>query len=255
MPSLDSFRFDHRRFTAASALLPEHSTDFMRLVKDIRYGSRFQFLIAEFNDEIYRDSLIHQLDLVLNAEGLQSFRLDVSRTAYADFSALEAKMWSLVADYQAIHVVDTGNWFDPIQWEAFNTRREAVAQGIPLRLIFWLTSKPISQLAVSAPDLWAWRSGVFSFTTTARVSAVEKPQFSNPVDTRSLPQRSKRIAELRTYLTAESQPPDDIRVMLLDELAELLRSIGQFDEALRIHQEEELPVYRKIGNVRSVAVT
>lgn len=255
MPSLDSFRFDHRRYTAASALLPEHSTDFMRLVKDIRYGSRFQFLIAEYNDVIYRDSLIQQLDLVLNAEGLQSFRLNVSRSEYADFSVLEAKMRSLVADYQAIHVVDSSNWFDPMQWEAFNTRREAVAQGIPLRLILWLTSEPIAQLALSAPDLWAWRSGVFSFTTTAHALTVENPQFSSPVDTRSLPQRSKRIAELRAYLNAESPPPDDIRVMLLDELAELLRSIGQLDEALCIRQEEELPVYQKLGNVKSVAVT
>lgn len=131
----------------------------MRLVKDIRYGSRFQLLIAGCNDEIYRDLLIQQLDLVLNAEGLHAFRLNVSHRAYTDFSALETEMRRLAADYQAIHVVDTDNWFDAMQWEAFNTHREAVAQDIPLRLIFWLASEPISQLALSAPDLWAWQIG------------------------------------------------------------------------------------------------
>ncbi|MBL6986803.1 MAG: tetratricopeptide repeat protein, partial [Methylobacter sp.] len=255
MEAIDTFRFDHQRYTSASSLHPQHNADFMRLVKDIRYGSRFQFLIAEYNDVLYRDFLIDRLDTVLTGEGLKPVRLDISRKTYSDFAALEAKMRKLAADYHAIHIIDTDNWFDAAQWEAFNIRREAVAQNVPLRLILWLDSKPISQLALIAPDLWAWRGGVFSFATTTHYSVPEPRQANSAFDTRSLPQRSKRIAELRSYLKSEPPPPDDIRLNLLDELAELLRSLGELDESLRIRQEEALPAYSKLGDLRSVAVT
>lgn len=44
-------------------------------------------------------------------------------------------------------------------------------------------------------------------------------------------------------------------LLLLDEHASRLYRRGQLDEALRIRTEEELPVYERLGDVRSKAVT
>jgi hypothetical protein len=43
-------------------------------------------------------------------------------------------------------------------------------------------------------------------------------------------------------------------LLLLDEHASRLYRRGQLDEALRIRTEEELPVYERLGDVRSVLV-
>lgn len=42
--------------------------------------------------------------------------------------------------------------------------------------------------------------------------------------------------------------------LLLDELADLLASIGELNEALRIRREEELPVYERLQSVRDLLV-
>lgn len=247
------FRFNHARHSAAAALQPQHIPDFQRLVKDLRFGSRFQFLIAEFNDVPYREALIRQIDEVLAAEKLRSARLVLSREAQPDFATVEAELRRLAAEYQAIHVIGGESWFDDARWQAFNIRREAVAQSVPLRLIFWLTTAPISRLAQLAPDLWAWRGGVFSFTIAATPMYEVPVLYNDPSDPRPMNERSKRIATLRAYL--QNTPADDIRLPLLAEMAGLYFSLGDLDEALRIYKQEQLPLCEKFGDVRLAAVT
>ncbi len=249
----ETYRFDQTRHHAAIELKPEHIPDFQRLVKDLRTGSRFQFLIAEFNDVAYRSELIARINDVLVVAGLCPGQLALE--THADFSAVETDLRRLAVDHQAVHILGGESWFDAVRWQAFNVRREAVAQGVPLCLIFWLTTAPISRLAQLAPDLWAWRGGVFSFSTIAPPLREAPVAQGGPVDARPLAERSKRIAVLREYLEAEPPLADDIRLPLLDEMAELYRSIGQLDEALRIRQQVTLPVFEKLGDVRSVAVT
>ena len=251
----DSFAFDYGRHLAAAGLRPEHYSDFQRLAKDLRYGSAFQLLIAEFNDVPYRDALIQRLDAVLADAGIRPARLVLSPDLHADFAAAEGALRALAADYGAIHIVGGETWFDAQRWEAFNIRREAVARQVPARLILWLTAEPIAALARLAPDLWAWRGGVFSFTTEVRPTQALPVAQRGPIDTRSLAERGRRIAELRTHLAAEPPLPEDLQLQLLDELASLLESLGQFDEALRVRKEEELPVYERLGDMRSKAVT
>ena len=100
-----------------------------------------------------------------------------------------------------------------------------------------------------------YKRQVYAFTTLpAGPRAAPQPQ-NGPVDPRTLAERSCRIAVLRQYLSADPLPDDEIRGLLLDELAGLLASIGDLDEALRIRREEELPVYERLGDVRARAVT
>ncbi|MBM3495235.1 MAG: tetratricopeptide repeat protein, partial [Armatimonadetes bacterium] len=49
---------------------------------------------------------------------------------------------------------------------------------------------------------------------------------------------------------------DDLgRAEALGQIADILQSRGELDEALRIRREEQLPVYERLGDVRSRAVT
>ena len=41
----------------------------------------------------------------------------------------------------------------------------------------------------------------------------------------------------------------------MGQIAAVLQARGQLDEALRIYQEEVLPVYERLGDVRAKAVT
>lgn len=255
MQTQDGFHFDHQRHVAAATLQPAHLADFNRLVKNLRFGSRFQFLLAEYNDAIYRDLLIRQLNQVLTDEKLRTAQIVLSQQAFADFAAVETEMLRLAAGVQALHVIDDAGWFDAGRWEACNIRREALARDIPLRLIFWLRPAAVSQLAMRAPDLWAWRGGVFAFTRDLSVPLPVLPRQPEQVDPRSLAQRSKRIAELRACLQAATALPEDMRLQLLDELADLLFSLGEYAEALRIRREEVLPSYEQQRNLREKAVT
>jgi phosphopentomutase len=41
----------------------------------------------------------------------------------------------------------------------------------------------------------------------------------------------------------------------MGKIADVLQARGQLDEALRIRQEEQLPVYERLGDVRAKAIT
>jgi len=45
------------------------------------------------------------------------------------------------------------------------------------------------------------------------------------------------------------------RAVTMGKIADILQARGQLDEALKIRTDEELPVYERLGDVRSRAVT
>ncbi|MDP2222742.1 MAG: tetratricopeptide repeat protein, partial [Hydrogenophaga sp.] len=45
------------------------------------------------------------------------------------------------------------------------------------------------------------------------------------------------------------------KAVTMGKIANILQARGQLDEALRIRQEEQLPVFERLGDVRSKAVT
>lgn len=248
-------RFDQARHHAAIELPPEHIGDFQRLVKNLRFGSARQTLIVEYNDETYRDALIARLDDILIGEGLSPAILSLAVTECSDSAALAAELERLAGEHQAIHVTSGDRWFDEKRWQTLNILRETIAQRVHSRLVFWLTEKQIARLAELAPDLWAWRGGVFSFATGVRIPRETPVPVTDPVDQRSLAERCRRISELRAWLADDPPPPDELKLPLLDELAGLYQSIGDFDDALRIRREEELPVQERCGNLRAKAIT
>ena len=237
----------------AAELRPEHFSDFMRLVKSVRYGNRSQVLVAEFDEGAYRDGLMSRIDVVATESNLRTGRLALSAAQFQDFDQVERVLIELSHTLEVVQVTGGERWFDRDRWEAFNVRREAVTRGAPVRLLLWLTEQPIALFALAAPDLWSWRSGVFCFRSGLRV--VDRTLPSSTVLRRSLPEATRRISELRAWLSSDPIPDDEVRGALLNELSTLLTNIGELDEALRIRREEELPVYEKLGDVRSRAIT
>ena len=237
----------------SSTVIPtEHYADFRRLVKNLRFEPPFQLLLIEFGDTRYRDYLIAELDEVLAKEGLASARMELTPSSHPDFAAVENDWARLAANHQALHVLGGEQWFNQERMESFNIRREAVARRVPLRLMLWLNVKQVNAMPDAAPDLWSWRNGVFSFIPQGEIPF--EPQIG-AIDPRNLEERLKRIDVLNDYLTSQPPLPDDFRLPLVDELARLLKSVGQLDGALKVLQEEQLQLCRQLGRKREIAIT
>jgi len=176
-----------------------------------------------------------------------------------------------------------------------NAQRELIAQDCPAVLLFWLTETLLKQLALQAPDLWSWRSGVFDFSVVAQMETL--PLRSQPTELMASTEkhrRQQRLTELQHYLQTASistelrasllleqgdlhraigelneamacfqaslqiyrQLNDEANIAgLLDRVAGILQARGELDEALRIRQQEILPICRRLGNERDTAAT
>ena len=256
-PSGSNAYFDLVRAAAGADLDSAHYDDFLRLVRTIRYGSPTQLLLAEVDDVAYRENVIGRIDAVARDVGMRPGRYALG-PAVGDVRGLEDGLAALAEKCELIHLVSDQTWFDDLddrRWEDLNLRREAFFGRVPVKLLFWLSPDRVARMARTAPDLWAWRGGVYDFTRGPAMSASEPrpPDGYERADPDSVPAIGRRIAELRDGLKTE--PPDELRLLLLDEMAALEQRLGRLDEALRIRREDELPVYERLGDAREAAVT
>jgi len=263
---LSSFAIEEARFAEARRLPGPCYEDFLRLSRTLIHGPPFQWLLADAPDERLRGQVIAALDRVLRVAGLASNRLPLS-ARIQDVPMLEARLVKIASSAPVVHVIGRPGWFDAARWEAFNTRRERLAARARARLVFWLDAEALALASRAAPDLWAWRAGVYDFAAAAAAPpAAAAPSGSlapfTPFapalagsDPRSMAEKSRRVTEIKTWLAQHPEAPDELLVAPLTELGELLFSLGDFDDALRHWHEEELPVYERIGDVREKAVT
>ena len=247
------FDFDLARHSAAASLRPEHAADLGRLGAALRAGAKSQLLFIEYRSQIYREQLMQGLDEVLRGAGLRAALIDLAATA--GFVEAEQRMRETAAMAEVIHLTGGEKWFDQGRWREFNLRREAVARDIGVRILLWLNPEQIPDVVNFAPDLWAWRAGVYDFVEQRKASvSVRDAAWAAPIDNRDLGERSRRMAELRAGL-ADTVVPQQARLMMLDELASLAFDLGELDEALRIRRDEELVIFEKLGDARLGAVT
>ena len=92
-----------------------------------------------------------------------------------------------------------------------NLQREIFAE-LPHAVIFWVTEYGLRQLALLAPDFWAWRSGVFDLRQAAETiaSAISTLWTAPPEFPRPSPSE-KRILLYQDLLQEYQQqtPPDN----------------------------------------------
>ena len=260
-----AFAIEQARLAEARQLPGPCHDDFLRLSRTLIHGPPFQWLLVEAPDEGLRRQVMEALDRVLLRAGLRSDRLPLS-DKILDVPMLEARLVNNARQAPVVHVIGRPGWFDAARWEAFNTRRERLAAKARARLVFWLDGEAIALASRSAPDLWAWRGGVYSFLPAAAPGAQQlqgvemplptlSPSDRGAADSRSMAERSRRVAEIRAWLAQHPEAPDELRVTPVDELGRLLFSLGDFDEALTHWREVELPLHRRLADARSQAIT
>ena len=265
-----AFAIEQSRRAEARHLPGPCHDDFLRLSRTLIHGPEFQWLLVEAPNEGLRRQVMTALDNVLQLAGLSSNRLPLS-AKILDVPMLEERLVKIARSAAVVHVLGQSGWFDAARWEAFNTRRERLASKARTKLVFWLDAEAIALASRCAPDLWSWRGGVYSFvpeaalTTTAstgeaihgdpiypdyflRASAIEP-------DNRSMAERSRRVVEIKTWLDRHPEAPDELKVSPLSELGWLLYSLGDYDEALELWQNIELPLHRRLYDSRAVAIT
>jgi tetratricopeptide (TPR) repeat protein len=260
-----AFAIEQARLAEARQLPGPCHDDFLRLSRTLIHGPPFQWLLVEAPDEGLRRQVMEALDRVLQRAGLRSDRLPLS-DKILDVPMLEARLVNNARQAPVVHVIGRPGWFDAARWEAFNTRRERLAADARARLVFWLDGEAIALASRSAPDLWAWRSGVYAFLPAAAPGAQPAPGGERPlttpspnddggVDTRSMAERSRRVVEIRAWLEGNPEAPDELRISLVDELGRLLFNLGDLDEALTHWYGVALPLLRRLGDSRGQAIT
>ena len=146
--------------------------------------------------------------------------------------------------------------------DTLNLRRAEWPHRVPHPVAFWLPRRHLGEVTRGAPDFFDWRSDTIDFPevpdTALRPLGIREWKFG--VDPRfSLEERNERLRELKSRIAAVADATDEVivrqRLAWWAEVADLERVRGELNEALRIYEQEELPVYRRLGDVRSVAVT
>ena len=257
------------RLAAARELPPSCVEDFQRLSRSLVYGPTFQWLLVDAPDEALRHRVMGALDEVLRAAGMRSNYLPLSGRI-TNVAMLEARLLKNAGQAEVVHVVGRPGWFDEARWDAFNVRRERLAAETRARLVFWLDANAIALASRGAPDLWAWRGGVYSFVPSG--ASLQAPiagldtggterrsgPFAPPptgADNRSHEERVQRVAEIRSWLATSPTPPDELLAAPIDELGRLLFSLGDYDAALAHWRDVEVPLHERLGDMRAKAVT
>lgn len=236
-------------------LAPVHTAEFDRLNRAIASADRgFRLLIAQYNRPYYRDQLVERL----SALHVQSRILHVDLENLSDFAALQSRFGELAGKSDVLHVLGLEGWAcDPAkEWlPSLNYQREYLAGQCPIPMVFWLPQRLIRLLALQAPDMWAWRAGVFDFSVHAKV---ETHQYFKPDKTfltaTERERRQQRILELEAYLGSRPDMAAALRASLLYEQGELYEASGETTKAFERY-DHALNLYRSLNDERNIADT
>jgi len=266
-----------------------HTGEFLRLDRLLRRKGHFQLILAEHNSSTYRDQLLERLDQ--NEES--SAVICVSKDD--DVRSILDQLATVAAEHTVIHLTGLDAWFAADEGQALaalNQSRERIAEEVPVNLVFWLRSSMLRHLARNAPDFWAWRAGVFDFNLR---DAPLETVYSDRVEygSASLEDRNRRLRSIRAHLDSSARSHADIALLIeaseinhrigeiedssadarkalewarkfddrlaaaeaWDRIADIAQARGDLDEALRIRENEQLPVYERLGEALWLAIT
>ena len=224
--------------------VPSSGTELGRLARAVGHGPDFQILIVEaVADEATRMAR-EAIDHTAEERGLRA--AEVCWDPAADAEGLEQLIVAAAADADLIHLSGASDWLTPQRWQGLNIRRDRLAESARTRLVWWLHPRNVAEMATQAPDLWAWRGGVYSFLDVAAPSVSPLTSFDFPheawVNRADPGPRRKRIREIRTWL--EGTPQSELAYEVAREWGDLALSLGEFDEARHAYRDIALPAAR-----------
>ena len=223
---------------------PAPGAELGRLARAVGHGPDFQILFVEaVADEATRMAR-EAIDHAAEERGLRV--TEVCWDPAADAEGLEQLIVAAASEADLIHLSGAPKWLTPERWQGLNIRRDRLAENARARLVWWLHPRNVAEMATQAPDLWAWRGGVYSFLNVASPSVSPLTSFDFPHETRvnrADPEpRRKRIREIRTWLEGTPQP--ELVYEVAREWGDLALSLGEFDEARHAYRDIALPAAR-----------
>ena len=223
---------------------PAFGAELGRLARAVGHGPDFQILIVEAVADKATRMAREAIDHTAEERGLRV--AEVCWDPAADAEGLERLIVAAAADADLIHLSGASDWLTPERWQGLNIRRDRLAESARARLVWWLHPRNVAEMATQAPDLWAWRGGVYSFLDIASPGVSPLTSFDFPHETqvnRADPgPRRKRIREIRTWL--EGTPQSELVYEVAREWGDLALSLGEFDEARHAYRDIALPTAR-----------
>ena len=223
---------------------PAFGAELGRLARAVGHGPDFQILIVEAVSDKARRMAREAIDHAAEERGLRVAEVRWDPTT--DAESLEQLIVAAATDADLIHLSGASDWLTPERWQGLNIRRDRLAESARARLVWWLHPRNVAEMATQAPDLWAWRGGVYSFLDVASPSVSPLTSFDFPHETwvnRADPgPRHKRIREIRTWLEGTPQP--ELAYEVAREWGDLALSLGEFDEARHAYRDIALPAAR-----------
>ena len=231
---------------------PASGAELGRLARAVGHGPDFQILIVEAVADEARRMAREAIDHAAEERGLRV--AEVCWDPAADAEDLERLIVAAASDADLIHLSGAPDWLTPQRWQGLNIRRDRLAESARARLVWWLHPQNVAEMATQAPDLWAWRGGVYSFLDVASPSVSLLTSFDFPHEAqvnRADPEpRRNRIREIRTWLEGTPQP--ELVYEVAREWGDLALSLGEFDEARHAYQDIALPAARLHHTAREV---
>lgn len=208
--------------------MPQNSENSLKelnqLIKAIRMSTGFSLLIASSNNDNYRDKLIEKINGIF----LTSTSLEIKKNGFADFAEFENQMASLSKHCTVIHVVNKGERFYRDTWAVFykglNYHREKIAGENRVVIILWMRPEDVKDFALTAPDMWHWRSGVFDFELPV-------DQFWGLENGNEIKKAKARCDEIVSYFKKNPNIEDVLKASLHKELGELYYVQGDYKKA------------------------
>lgn len=202
----------------------------------------FFLLIASFNNDGYRDKLIGEINRIFT----NSTVVKITKDRFHQFVEFEHHMASLSKEFSLVHVVNRGEKFYKDTWPVFykglNYHREKIAGESPVSIILWMRPGDVKDFALEAPDMWAWRSGVFDFE-------LPEQQFETLKENDINEKKYARIEEITNYLKNNPDFEENLKAALYQEMGELYYDLGDYIRAEE-YIVKALRFYTKKGDSR-----
>lgn len=209
-----------------------HAMEAARLKKALALQQKFNLLIAEFTHYSYRNRLIKEIDDNFKS----SVILEFTKGAFTDFVEFENRLTVLGKTFSLIHLINREKGFYrdifPLFFKGLNYHREKIARENPVSIIIWMLPGDVRDFALIAPDMWAWRSGVFDFRLP--VPSLTTPLVSDAGAGNISGKKEKiefRVDEITAYLIANPNEDKNLRKFLFHELGELYYTLTEYDKA------------------------
>jgi len=218
-----------------------------RIERELIGSRRFRLLVLSFGDTRDRDRLIEYIERDYDTPAT-TLTIEPERGP----RWLEASLARLAQHSRRIHVIGferLGEQRD--DWLLrLNYGRESIAASSPATLLFWMFDEDATALARVAPDLWAWRSGVYEFPSSALGEPL--PAFAGSWSSDEAELLPNRLQKLEEALASGPDMSPRHRAALHTEAAKSLLDSYR-DQAALDHIERARRILEPLEDARTVA--